>query len=320
MGNVAVRGKAIDLAGLAAMEKHAKRLDTTSMMRKINDNDPLVFGSLNLREAFNEHTQNCKFNKAAKKVVLHHLVQFPTSWEITPEREQQMLDDAVNFINETHGGNAVFAARLDRDETGRHTVDVFSSPTFVKQTKQRKNAEMWVSATKHGKELCEAHRAAIERRNKGKFTTSPKSVGIAMQEALYEYLHSKYGNEIKKGNEKDIAKTDRLSPEGYKLEMQDHTIRKLTKRDEAYGKGMKDLWGIVKEYFHLYERKDQIRLMKGFMSFGVIPKDTKMDDLINPLTQSPSGSVVKRDKSNDYTPQEEYTPPPEPFKPVPTPF
>ena len=320
-GNVAVRGEAIDMAGLAVAERHAKRLDDTSQSRRIRDEEPLVFGSLNLREAFNEHTQNCQMNKAAKKVVLHHVVQFPTQWEITPEREQQMLDDAVHFINETHGGNAVFAARLDRDEKGRHTVDVFSSPTFIKQNKKRKTTEMWVSATKHGKELCEKHRALIESRNsKGKFSTTPRSVGIAMQEELYQYLSNKYGNEIKKGTEKDVYCPDRLTPEQYKIEKQNITIRKLNKRDAAYGQGMKQLWGIVKEYFHTFEPKDQKRLMNGFKSFGVISKETRLDDLINPLTESPSGSLSEVDKSKHYTPDEETKTPPTPFKPVPTPF
>ena len=62
-----------------------------------------------------------------------------------------MLANAVQFVNLNHGGNAVFHARLDRDEVGRHGVDVFFAPRYVKPTKRRNDE--WISLTKFGKAL-----------------------------------------------------------------------------------------------------------------------------------------------------------------------
>jgi|GEM_PF-6334148 len=59
-----------------------------------------------------------------------------------------------SFINFQHGHEAVFHARLDRDEAGQHVVDVFYAPRYVKSTKRK--TEEWVSLTKFGKELARA--------------------------------------------------------------------------------------------------------------------------------------------------------------------
>ncbi|MEJ5143688.1 hypothetical protein, partial [Gluconobacter albidus] len=62
-----------------------------------------------------------------------------------------MLNEAVAFINASHGGRAVFRARLDRDEVGRHGVDVFYAPKYEKVTRRGKVVEDWISLSKFGK-------------------------------------------------------------------------------------------------------------------------------------------------------------------------
>jgi len=196
------------------MEKHGLREDKTSQARRLRDAEPLVYGGLNLRNLFDEHTEGCRRNKGLKRPAMHAIVQFPKELQITPETEQKMLSTAVDFIDSTHGGSAVFAARLDRDEQGRHTVDVFYSPKYTKTTKS-KGDEMWISTSKHGKELCQKHRDEIERRHSGKFSTGPRQVGIAMQAELHDYL-SKKGLKLEQRTEKKNSAPDRLEPEAFK--------------------------------------------------------------------------------------------------------
>lgn len=179
---------------LPTMELHGKRLDQTSQTNRVRDVDPLVYGSLNLREAYDVHVAGARMNASCKRPVLHALVRWPTEWEVTPETEEWMINSAVQFINEAHGGNAVFAARLDRDEEGLHTVDVFFSPRYLKETKLtrglEKDPEVWVSPSKHGKDLALKHQDYIKSRHpksKG-ILTGPRHVGIALQCELTEWL------------------------------------------------------------------------------------------------------------------------------------
>lgn len=76
-GKAAVRCKSLDLAGLAAMEKHGKRQDRTSQLRRIREADPLVYKTLDLRPAYDNHIKGSKQNAGAKKPVLHFIIRFP---------------------------------------------------------------------------------------------------------------------------------------------------------------------------------------------------------------------------------------------------
>jgi hypothetical protein len=212
---VAIRVKAISKSILKAMEKHGKRLDENSKARVVNDIPPLVYNSLNIVEEFEKHTKDCRVNKAAKKFVSHAIIQFPTTISATSENQQRFLDLAVEFINSTHGNNAVFAARLDRDEYGVNKVDVFYTPTYEKHTKS-KGVERWMSLTKHPKELCERHRDEIERRHEGKFATGPRQCGIALNSELRAFLTER-NFKLAPKNEKASKFSDWLTPEQYKL-------------------------------------------------------------------------------------------------------
>lgn len=118
-----------------------------------------------------------------------------------------------------HGGRAVFAARLDRDEAGQHNVDVFYAPRYTKETKNRKKEAVftdWISTTKFGKELCEKHREEIMSRNdEGKFSTTPRSTGIALQAELTEFL-GRRGLKLEPRTVKASYLADRLETEAYK--------------------------------------------------------------------------------------------------------
>lgn len=211
----AIRVQSLSLGGtgktLVAMERHGKREDQTSQKRRVRNEDPIVFGSLNLRQAYDEHVKGCKMNKALKRPVLHALLQFPTDLPVNETNLRAFMNHSIRFINETHGGNAVFAARIDRDEQGQHSVDVFFAPKYEKATKQH-GVEMWVSPTKHGKELCEKHREEIERRHGGKFHHGPRQVGIALNSEFRNFLISK-GLKIKAKVEKAEKAPDRVEPE-----------------------------------------------------------------------------------------------------------
>lgn len=86
---------------LQSMERHGKRQDKTSRMRSIRDVPPLVYGTLNLREAYEKHAEGCRINKAAKTPVLHALIKFPGNIRTTEENQRKMMKAAVDFINET---------------------------------------------------------------------------------------------------------------------------------------------------------------------------------------------------------------------------
>lgn len=218
----AIRVHSLTLGGngpksLSAMESHGKRLDQSSRRRRVRHAAPLVHGSLDLREAYDAHVDGCRMNKGLKRPVMHAVVQFPPELAHSKKNRRVMLAHAVRFINETHGGDAVFSARLDQDEEGLGTVDVFYTPKYEKRTKR--GSSMWVSTSKHGKDLAEKHREEIERRHKGRFSTGPRQVGIALQAELYDYL-GRNGLKLEPRNLKDGGPPDRIEPEEHRAKQQ----------------------------------------------------------------------------------------------------
>lgn len=220
---------------LHAMEKHGKRLDETSQMRRVRDVEPLVHGTLDLHAAYKAHMCGVAVNKGTKRPILHALIKFPRNIPVNAQTEKRMLEWAVDFIDRTHGGNAVFAGRLDRDEAGLHVVDVFYAPKYEKVTKTRKGEAVktwWLSTTRFGKLLCEKHRIEIEcRHSEGKFTTGPRQTGIALQSELYDYLCTK-GLALTPRSPKTDPWPDRQETEAYKA-TKDAEARAAFIRSEA---------------------------------------------------------------------------------------
>ena len=134
-----MRCAAINAGGLLAQERHGKRLDGSSQRRRVRDDEPHVYKTLDLCDAYERHMHGVIQNSGATKPILHFIVRFPPElledgmtkgWSgmSRAERQGRMLRQAVAFINETHGGRAVFAARIDRDEEGETICDVFAAP------------------------------------------------------------------------------------------------------------------------------------------------------------------------------------------------
>lgn len=226
-----VRCAALDMSALEKAEQHGKRLDHSSQRRVIRDVSPLVAEGLDLRALYDEHVDGVKQNAAAKKPVLHFIVRFPP--ELLDEaadigrftgskddRQLEMMRQAVTYIDRTHGGQAVFAARVDRDELGETIVDVFAAPKYEKRTKRTKPDEpgvMWASSTKYGRELAEKHQEEIRRRHpkaKGKLT-GPRHVGIALQSEFAEFFARMNGVKLTPKREKNDPRNDRIEREAW---------------------------------------------------------------------------------------------------------
>lgn len=231
----AIRVDSLNTESLGKQENHGKRLDDISQIRKINDNPPLVFGGLNLQDLYFQHIQGCKKNASLKKPIQHAFIQFPIAIKATEKNQEKFLKAAIEFINSRFGGDAVFAARLDRDEAGKHGVDVFFVPKYTKTTKARGD-EIWISNSKHGKELCERHRAEIEHRSNGKFNTRPRAVGIALQNELRSFLEKDYGLNLDQKKWKTKKEKDRLNPEDYKIKKLMEEIERLKAKVDSFTK------------------------------------------------------------------------------------
>lgn len=240
------RANSLTESDLAAMENHELRLDQAGArrsVRKLPDGEPippLIYdpystgrGKKCLVNAHAKHIEGARINKGASKVARHAFLQFPTDLEITPETEQMMLDQAVAFVNETHGGRAVFRGRLDRDEEGRHGVDVFFAPRYSKKTKR--GSQDWISLTKFGKERAVDRfgQKELKRKNKdGEFEPvtddddNPVMVdcdskyyqGQAFQDLWFEHLRDQVGLDwVERGQKKIGRDADRVEVEEYKL-------------------------------------------------------------------------------------------------------
>lgn len=233
-----VRCAALDMSGLAAQEAHGKREDRTSQQRKVRDVEPDVFRGLDLRKLYDAHIDGVKQNAGAKKPVLHFIVRFPPElldqdgkhFKGTKEqRQRMMLRQAITFINQTHGGDAVFAARLDKDELGETIADVFAAPKYEKRTKRTptdKKGPIWASATKFGKELADKHQEEILRRHPGAKGTlqGPRAVGIALNAEWRNWFERVNELKLSPKVEKVSGRADRLETEAFK-DVQDQKLK-----------------------------------------------------------------------------------------------
>ena len=228
-----MRGAAINAGGLLAQERHGKRLDGSSQRRRVRDDEPHVYKTLDLCDAYERHMHGVKQNTGATKPILHFIVRFPPElledgmtkgWSgmSRAERQGRMLRQAVAFINETHGGRAVFAARIDRDEEGETICDVFAAPVYEKRTKRTRPDEagaMWASATKFGRDLAEKHQDEIRRRHpeaKPGLLTGPRQVGIALQSEFAEFFERENGVPLAPKKEKAERRSDRVEVEAWR--------------------------------------------------------------------------------------------------------
>jgi hypothetical protein len=205
--------------------------------------------NFSIMDACTAHVAGAKKSKAASKELLHAFMQFPTDIRISPSIQRNMLAVAVDFINQTYGGNAVFHARIDRDEAGQHGVDVFFAPRYEKHTKS-KGTEQWISLSKFSKENARARYGQRQKTVKNKKTGDFDPVfdkkgdpvlvwndadifqGRALQDAWFEHLKDNLGNDfgVERGKRKKGRDPDRLSPEDYALQQEQEKLRAELKR------------------------------------------------------------------------------------------
>ncbi len=243
----AVRCNALTREKLKAQEKHGKRQDRTSQGRRVRDTAPIVGGGLDLVDLLNAHTEGTKQNKGARNVALHFIIKFPaevlgddapTPFNGLPKRERQreMARQASRFINETHGGKAVFAVRVDTDEAGELVVDVFACPKYMKATKKAETE--WTSLTRFGKELARKHQPEIRRRSPkhegAEPITSPRAVGMSLQSEFASFFERVNGVPLSAKVEKNRPTPDRLEVEEWRLrQMEAEASEAEMTRDKA---------------------------------------------------------------------------------------
>lgn len=201
----AIRQVALKWVDFAAMERHGKRLDRSGQQRSIREESALVWNTLDLKQARELHMQGVA--QQGQTAALHVLCQFPTQLMNADSSGQfDMLHHAVQFVNKFHGGRAVFAARLDRDEVGRHVVDVFAMPTFERTYRDGRKARR-ASVSKFSKAEAKRRYGRDDRR----------AQGSALQDAWFEYLRDEVGLSVQRPERKKTSTKDRVEPEIYGL-------------------------------------------------------------------------------------------------------
>lgn len=230
-----VRQQALTKADFNAAERHGKRLDVMGPARRIRDVPPLVYGSLNLAEARAAHMEGVQ--QQGKTEALHMLVQWPTDVPLghDPEKTQRaMLLHAVKFANRYHGGDAVFAARLDRDEQGQHTVDLFVMPRYDFTYKDGRKIKR-AAVSKFSKEQARERSMDLISPGEKLHPEGPIMQGRALQAAWYQYLKEDLRfHWVQPPERKSIKSKDRLEPEEYALKMKIEDVEtreKMLERD-----------------------------------------------------------------------------------------
>lgn len=231
----AYRQIALTRHGLLQAQKHEERRDKLGAARSTSKMAPLIWSRAadglaeistpedwepgdwdsTLVADFDRHIAGARYDKralASGKVAAHAFLQFPTDLKIDSEAERMMLINAVKFVNRMHGGDAAFHARLDRDEDGKHGVDVFFAPRFEKTTgrKGKEKTETWVSLRRFEKERAKA--LGLD--------DGPRSRGRMFQDQWFQFLRDPHGVGLhwaERGKEKLSPAPDRLEPEVFKL-------------------------------------------------------------------------------------------------------
>lgn len=241
----AVRQKALKPSDLVRAEKHGKREDESSQKRRVRDEEPLVYGTLDLLEARAQHMEGVK--QSGKTAAVHALVQFPTDLVNGADERQQewMFSHAVRFLNEHHGGDAVFAARMDRDEEGRHTVDVFLLPRYDYRYKDGRTVKK-ASVSKFSKEHARKRYFKTDKETGERILKNGKPIprddvraqGSALQDRWFEYMRDEMKLDgVMPPERKKFTTKDRLEPEelGLRKDRQKlaENARKLAQADRV---------------------------------------------------------------------------------------
>ncbi len=169
-----IRAVCLSKADLTAAERHGKRLDTTSRARAISNDPPVTSTGLDLRKLYRKHVKGA-FVPKCKTIAKHIIIQFPKDL-VDGEDPAYMLRHARGIVESIFGDKSIFADRVDRDEEGRHIVDIFVAPKYTKKTKHTSQVAVSVSV----------HELALAKKHGRK--KHPWGRGQAMQDAIYEYF------------------------------------------------------------------------------------------------------------------------------------
>lgn len=169
-----IRAVCLTKADLTAAEKHGKRLDATSRARAISKDPPVTTTGLDLQKLYKQHIKDV-FVPKCKTIAKHIIIQFPKDL-VDGEDPAYMLRHARRIVEMIFGDQAIFADRVDRDEQGRHIVDIFVAPKYIKKTKHTSQVAVSVSV----------HEVALAKKHGRK--KHPWGRGQAMQDAIYEYF------------------------------------------------------------------------------------------------------------------------------------
>lgn len=169
-----IRAVCLSKADLTAAERHGKRLDVTSKARAISKDPPITSTGLDLWKLYRKHVRDA-FVPKCNTVAKHVIIQFPKDL-VDGENPQHMLHHARRIVETIFNEQSIFADRIDRDEQGRHIVDIFVAPKYIKKTK--KTSRLAVSVSVHEEALAEKHNRSNSSRGRGQ----------AMQDAIFAYF------------------------------------------------------------------------------------------------------------------------------------
>lgn len=213
----------LDSEGLDGAERHGRREDQSSRSRLVRDADPVTWSSdptvdpLSLRELYERHVAGA-FRPSGKAIALHMLVKLPSSVAVeTVEQAKKAMSLAVEFAQESFGGNAVFAARMDRDEKSLTNVDLFLAPRYIKETKL--GSRDAISTSRHLKILAKKYDVGPRAtdcwdspKDRNKDQPTLREQGSALQDAFADFFLER-GYDAKRGDPKQTPGPDWQSPE-----------------------------------------------------------------------------------------------------------
>ena len=204
---------------LRKAEQHGRRQDDVAKSRKVRDADSLTWvpngvtgDPLALADRLDEHVAGAFRPKGGTTLAQHMIVKMPDSIPTETEGEAYFaMVLAVHFAQEAFGGQAVFAARIDRDERSTNNVDLFLAPIYDKSDKKAPGgSKKAVSMTRHLKLLAEKYGFDVKGAQSAK--ESKQSQGKALQDAFADYLVY-HGFKALRGKPKTAKGSDRVSPE-----------------------------------------------------------------------------------------------------------
>ncbi len=204
---------------MGGIEAHAKRLDKTSLLRRIRELDPLAWskvgvgingGGCDLWEAFRRHkAETGTVERGGASIAMHLLVGVSREWleeegrdahSAENDRIQQLFDEAKAWAESWAGEGAVIHKRFDLDETGSGNVDLVVVPSRIQGRKSSKKAATKEVLTISPRMAKEELRKAMKARTSGQ----------AMQTSWNNWCKDRLDLRIERGTSKEQTQRDHI--------------------------------------------------------------------------------------------------------------